>query len=114
MSQKELPNSVTERKTRHWLRGEAARMVKAAIKESGMTQNRFCMLTGTPPSPPIWIMSGGDKISPEMAVRIEEALDLAAEGILVTQMNEQLRDAREARKGVERPEEVPEPSHRST
>src|SRR4029453_6006828 len=103
-----------ERKTRHWLQGEAARMVKAAIKESGMTQNSFCMLTGIKPSSLNSVMGGRNKISPEMAVRIEEALDLTAEGILVTQMNEQLRDAREARKGVERPEEVPEPSHRST
>lgn len=111
-SKKELPSSVTERKTRNWLQGDAAKMVKKAIKESGMTQNRFCLLSGISIGSLASMLSGRNKITPEMAVRMEELLDLTAEGILITQMNEQLRDARDARRGVERPQEVPESRHR--
>lgn len=86
-------------------------MIRRAIREAGITQRQLSILTGYAPQAITHVLQGRNAVSPTFAVLLEEALGISADGILVTQLQEQLRDVREARRGLE-PEPDENPKHR--
>jgi len=86
-------------------------MLRDAVRDSGLTQRQVALLTGLTQQALNRVLNGQNGITVHHAVLLEEALGISADGILVTQMQEQLRDVREARRGFE-PEPDEDPKHR--
>jgi len=73
----------------------AGDMLARAVKNSGMSQAAVARTAGVDSSNITKMCRGQQNIPVIVAVKLEKALDLTAESLLVTQLYDQIRDYRE-------------------
>jgi len=70
-------------------------MLGNAIRKSGHSQNSIARITGIDSSNINKMVAGHQKIPLHLAIQLERVLDITADSLLVTQLYDNIRDARE-------------------